>query len=261
MPNTDSSWPWRSAAWRFPAAASRESAPEFLPQTVGLVLHQAEIARCDLREHGGALRGRQTPQGAEQAAEHRSIVVQHRKIPILQEARALDGSLLAGHGSPLYGPAEHPIHRAMTVVRAAIAVLAERAPELREHDDDGIAPLGAERLREDLQAAAETCQVPGERPLRCAFAHVRIPAADIDEAQPIFVAHQMRHALGLELEALGVDGTAVGCRHFLGDLLGHFLAKIQSVAHRGLEMMVGIHVAQNAGLTPIERRLADILER
>lgn len=122
-------------------------------------------------------------------------------------------------------------------------------------------PFGAEGLGKHLQAAAQAREVSGERTLRRALADVRVPAADVDEAQPIFVAHEPRHAFGLELEALGVDGAAVGGEHFLRDLLGDFLPKIQAVAHRRLEMVAGVHVAQYSRLALVERRFADVLER
>jgi hypothetical protein len=48
---------------------------------------------------------------------------------------------------------------------------------------------------------------------------VRVPAAHVDEAEVIAVAHQPRHAARFQLEALGVDGVAAGGVH-LGHVLG-----------------------------------------
>ena len=106
------------------------------------------------------------------------------------EAAALDGA------------AEHPVHAAVPVIGAVRAVLAERPAELREHDDDGLVPGGAHLLGEAGEALAEAREQIRQLPLRVALVDVRVPAADVDEADVELVVHQPGHAARLELEAL-----------------------------------------------------------
>ena len=58
---------------------------------------------------------------------------------------------------------------------------------------------------------------------------VRVPAADVDEADAVAVAHQLAHAFGLEFEASGVDGVAVRGAHLVGHRLRHLLAQLEAV--------------------------------
>ena len=90
---------------------------------------------------------------------------------------------------------------------------------------------------------------------------MRVPPANIDESNPIFVAHQSTHALGFEFKSLRVDGIAIGGTHLFGHLRRHFVTQFQAIAHRRLEVVAGIHVAQDAGLPFVEGRLAHVLQR
>ena len=85
----------------------------------------------------------------------------------MKQSTPIYALLLADDPSAIDGAAEHPIDGAVTVIGAAIAILAERAAEFRDHHDHGIVPLASQRLREHLQTPPQTGQVGGERALRC----------------------------------------------------------------------------------------------
>ena len=52
------------------------------------------------------------------------------------------------------GAPEHPVHRAMSVVGAVIAVLAKRAAELTEDNDHGVSPARSHRVGHGSKTAA-----------------------------------------------------------------------------------------------------------
>ncbi len=105
----------------------------------------------------------------------------------------------------------------MAVVGALVAVLAEGAPEFRNDRNHRIAPLPAQLLGQGRQAFPEAVDIVGQGALRRTFVHVRIPATDVDEPDPVLVAHQAPEASCLELEPLRGDGIATGLLHFLHD--------------------------------------------
>ena len=69
----------------------------------------------------------------QETGEERAVIGQNRIVAVLKELRLVDRHLLAGDSTALDGAAEHPIHAGVPVIRPAIAVLAERAPELGDH--------------------------------------------------------------------------------------------------------------------------------
>src|SRR5581483_5561573 len=204
----------------------------------------------------------QAPQACEQTAEHRAVVVEHGIIAILHECRGLHAYLLPGNASPRDAAAEHPVHRAMPVIRAAIAVFAERASEFREHDDDRVVPFGSERARERVEATAQIVEIAGELAACAAFVDVRVPAADIDEPEAIFVAHEARDTRGLDGETARVDRAAArrllrGILEFVGDLLAQF----EAVGDGRVQVMVLVHAGENGVLALVERGFADGAQR
>src|SRR2546423_35356 len=72
---------------------------------------------------------------------------------------------------------ERPVHRAVAVIGAAVAVLAEGAAELAHHQHHRVAPCVAHRSPERGEAAAKLVEPRREIALRAAFADVRVPAA------------------------------------------------------------------------------------
>src|ERR1700761_2929958 len=118
----------------------------------------------------------------QQAGEHRAIIGQHRIVAILEQCRLLDLDLLAGDTATIDAATHDPVHAAVTVVGAAVAILAKRAPEFGNHDDDGIAPaFWTDLFRETGEPAAEFAEAIGEIARRRALIDMRVPAADIDE--------------------------------------------------------------------------------
>src|SRR5581483_214830 len=151
---------------------------------------QSEIARRSTREHLLHAIARQPKHPGEQSAEHGAIVVQHREIAVLEQRRLLDLLLLARDAPALHGAAEHPIGRTMAVIGAAIAVLAEGAAKLADHDHDGVMPGRTHALGKARKPAAELAEPAGEIAVGAALVDVRVPPADVDEAEIESLLHQ-----------------------------------------------------------------------
>src|SRR6202034_1679359 len=109
--------------------------------------------------------------------EYGSIVVQHRIVAILKQGILAQRPLLTDDGAAADRSAENPIDGAMSVIGAAVAVLAKGPAKFRKHHDHGVVPLGPQRLREHLQASSKAGQVGCERTRCCALAHMRVPPA------------------------------------------------------------------------------------
>src|SRR4051812_12046305 len=77
--------------------------------------------------------------------------------------------LLARDSPTAHAAAEYPVDAAVAVVGAAVAVLAERAPELAQHDDDSIVPRAAHFVRERADTATELFEPVREIALRAAL--------------------------------------------------------------------------------------------
>src|SRR5262245_44144388 len=91
---------------------------------------ESDVARGRVREDSIGSHPVKAEHHLEQAAEECAIFVQHRPVAILVERAAFDGDLVAYDATAAYGAAEDPVHRAMTMVGAARAVLAEGPPKL-----------------------------------------------------------------------------------------------------------------------------------
>src|SRR5579862_2909826 len=127
----------------------------------------------------------------EQTCKHRAIVGQYRIVAILKQRRLLDLDLLADDASAIDAAAHHPIDAAVTMIGAAIAILAEGAAEFGDHDDDRVAPgCGPDLFGESGKPAAEFAHAIGEITGCRTLVDVGVPAADIDEAEIELIAHQ-----------------------------------------------------------------------
>jgi len=68
------------------------------------------------------------------------------------------------------------------------------------------------------QTLAETAQVAGQAAADAAQVHTGIPATEIDEAEPVAVAHQCGDALRLAGKAAGAGSTTAGLQHFVAQV-------------------------------------------
>src|SRR5947208_1836249 len=161
----------------------------------------------------------------EEPAEERAVLVQHGIVTVLEKRVARDAQLLARDAAAAQAAAERPVHRAVAVIGAAVAVLAEGAAELAHHQHHRVAPRIAHRSRERGEAAAELVEPRREIALRAAFADVRVPAADVDEAQAIVAAHEPGDALCLRLEGARGNGVAARRDHLVAELAHHRVAR------------------------------------
>src|SRR5690348_14032927 len=98
------------------AASRRSNQPKILG--LGLWKHTFELCRI------------QAPQPSKHAAEQAAVIVEHGEITVLLQGRLRHFYLLAGDATAGDAAAQHPVHRTVAVVGAAIAVLAEGAAEL-----------------------------------------------------------------------------------------------------------------------------------
>ncbi len=69
-----------------------------------------------------------------------AVVGEHRIVAVLEEVGLVDRHLLADDAAAVDAAAQHPVDAAMAVVGALVAVLAEGAPELGDHDHDRVVP-------------------------------------------------------------------------------------------------------------------------
>ena len=115
----------------------------------------------------------------------------------------------------------------------------------------------------------KTREQRGELALRIPLVDVRIPAADVDEADVELVGHQTSHAPRLELESLRGKRVAIRCLHLAGEaavrhhlrLLGDRLAKVKAFADERLEPRAGVHAGEQSHLPIVERRATGSLQR
>src|SRR5271169_4767689 len=108
-------------------------------------------------------RGLKSEDALEQASEHRAIVGQNRIVAVLKKRGLLDLDLFADDATAIDAAPHHPIDAAVTVIGAAVAVLAEGATEFGNHHIDGVAPSRRSDLfGEARKRAAEFPQPVGE---------------------------------------------------------------------------------------------------
>ena len=174
---------WRTWRPRMPAASRLAPHPtdatagcrglddQIRPMSLGRVPGKTRSS-AEVIERVGAL---------EQAAEHRAVFGEHRPVAILVQRAPLDGHLAPGHATALDAPAKHPVDRAVAVVSAARAVLAEGSAELRDDHHHGARPRRAHLLGETGEAPAEIAEQIGELALGVALVDVGVPATHVDE--------------------------------------------------------------------------------
>src|SRR6185437_16881345 len=127
----------------------------------------------------------------EQAGEHRAIVGQNRIVAVLEQGRLLNLDLFAEDAAAIDAATHHPIDAAMAVIGAAVAVLPEGAAKFGNDDDHRVAPGGRpDLLGEAGEPSPKFAETVGEIAVGGALIDVRIPAADIDEAEVELLAHQ-----------------------------------------------------------------------
>ena len=90
---------------------------------------------------------------------------------------------------------------------------------------------------------------------------MRIPAADVDETQPVLIAHEPGNALSLDGESARIDRAAVGLLHFVIEFLGNLLAQLQTIGHRRLQPVALIHGGEDRALALVERRFGHGAQR
>jgi hypothetical protein len=128
-----------------------------------LVSDQPQFRRANAGEDSLHARGVEPEHMLEQACEHRAVVGEHGIVAVLEQARLLDLDLFAEDAAAIDAAAHHPIGTAVAVIGAAVAILAEGAPELGDHDDDGVAPAGrADLFGEACKRAAKFAEAVGE---------------------------------------------------------------------------------------------------
>src|SRR5258707_15540966 len=86
--------------------------------------------------------GFQPEHALQQACEHRPIVGQNGIVAILKKVCLLDFHLFAKDAAAIDAASHYPVNAAVAMIGAAVAVLAEGAAELGDHDDHRISPSG-----------------------------------------------------------------------------------------------------------------------
>src|SRR6202051_4922519 len=138
----------------------------------------------------------------EQACEHGPVVGQDRIVAVLKKRRLLDLDLSAEHAAAIDAAAHHPVDAAVAVIGAAIPVLAEGAPELRNHHDHRIPPSRrADLLGKSRERAPELAEAVGQITGGRSLIDVGAPPADIDKAEIELLAHQPADTSRRQLEA------------------------------------------------------------
>src|SRR5437016_4225624 len=119
--------------------------------------------------------------GASDLAEERAEVGRHREVAPLEALLAREPRPASIDTAPA-DPAPQDEHRGrVAVVGAAVAVLADRAPELGHGEDDDVGHPVAEILREGGERPAELAQPGGELALLGTLADVGVPALHVGE--------------------------------------------------------------------------------
>src|SRR5579863_5077267 len=147
-------------------------------------LYQSEFHRMHAGEDALNAGRLQAKLVLEQSGKHGAIIRQHRIVAVLKQRRLLDLDLLADDAPAIDAAAHHPVDAAVTVIGAAVAILAERTSEFGDHDHDRVAPAGrADLFGKAGERAAEFAEPIGEIAGRRALVDMRVPAADIDKAE------------------------------------------------------------------------------
>ncbi len=108
------------------------------------------------------------------------------------------------------------------------------------------------------EAAAQLAEPPGQIAGRAALVDVRVPAADVDEAEVEAVAHQRADAASRELEAFRRGRAAVRLRHLGGDALVDFVLDLEALVNRRRQRRAAVHVLDQRRLAGVDSRPADV---
>src|ERR1700682_5219181 len=92
--------------------------------------NEPQLARTRTWQYFVELCGVEPIDSREEAAEDSTVFVEYWIIAVLEKRRLREQRLFANYTATTYAAAEHPVHAPVTVVGAAVAVLAERATEL-----------------------------------------------------------------------------------------------------------------------------------
>src|SRR6185437_15501994 len=125
----------------------------------------------------------------------------------------------------------------------------------------GVVPFVAERIGIGGQAFAQVAQVVGQSAGDASLVDVGVPAADIDEAEAVLVAHQGGDAPRFGGEAACTGCAAAGLDHLVAQVIGDRGGQRQSVGGGGGQRRALVHVPENRGLSCIEACLRFGLQR
>src|SRR5207245_10046186 len=152
------------------------------PSSTVLALYrsgESRRVRREARKDRGHVRGAQM--AGEHFAEQVAEVRGHREVAALEAARRIETRPAPEAAPAAHGSAHHQHGGGVAVVRADVAVLADRAAELghREHHD--VAQLLPEVLREGREPLTQLGQARGQLPLARALIDVGVPPRDVRE--------------------------------------------------------------------------------
>ena len=191
-----------------------------------------------------------------QPAKYGAVFIEDGVVPILKQGSLLDLDLVSRNATAVNAAAEHPVHAAVAVVGAAVAVFAEGAPEFADDDHDRIPPRCAYLVGESGQAATKLLQTPGEVTARAAFSDVRVPTTHVHETDVELILHDLRDASRFEFESFGGYGIAARRFHFGRHFLHDFIAHLETFTDLRAERRVLVHRGDIGALTRIDPGLA-----
>ena len=112
-------------------------------------------------------------------AKHVAEVGRQRKVATFVKLIALQSRPASVNFSAAHAVAQHKHRVRMTVVRAAISILANGAAKLRHRQDHHIVHSLAQVLIKRRDSRAELLQQIAELPARVSLVHVRVPTTDV----------------------------------------------------------------------------------
>src|SRR2546427_11034044 len=143
------------------------------------------------------------------------------------------------------------------MIGAAVAVLAEVAPEVADPRPPRALPCGTLLVGEGGERAPEPLEPGGEEAARAALADVRVPAAHVDEADVELLLHQLRNAPGFDLEAARAHRVAAGAFHLSHHVAHDVVAHREALVDLRAEGRAAVHGRDERALAGVHGRLAD----
>jgi hypothetical protein len=122
-----------------------------------------------------------TQVAGDQFREHVAKVGGDRKVSALVELLVLETRPVTENVTPVHGAAQCQYTVGVLMIRAAGAVLGNRAPELGHGQDYDVLRAIPQVIVQGTKPAAEFTQTSGELPARATLPHVRIPASEVGE--------------------------------------------------------------------------------